>query len=176
MALMDQQAHLLSIAINVRKKTVWKGVQTTNDLVQRLPTPQPSSMDAEDKPVEDPDPDQSASVLKRFRDSTDQRRARGRGHRYSARLRPWYVRRIWDIAVTRAYTGWDIKIRSYMIRPASANIFTYDALGESASCRKLIERGLASPFDVAFIDGEVSPTHLLCVSLYIRRLLCPLCL
>lgn len=82
-----------------------------------------------------------------------------------ARLRPWYVRRIWDVTVTRACAGWDIKIRSYHVRPADASIFTYAALGDLASCRKLIERGLASPFDVAFPFYPFnSPTHVLCVS------------
>lgn len=165
MALMNQQAHLLRVAADGGYKPAGNANQTKSSLVPRTPATECLAINANNNLAEDQDSLQSRTVLQKRRDLAELPRAIGRGYRYSARLRPWYVRRIWDVTVTRACAGWDIKIRSYHVRPADASIFTYAALGDLASCRKLIERGLASPFDVAFPFYPFnSPTHVLCVS------------
>lgn len=58
------------------------------------------------------------------------------------------MRTVWQLSAYRAYTGWDLNIRAYNVRPSDAPIFGFVQRGDLVHTRKLLERKMASPFDI----------------------------
>ncbi|KAI0534222.1 hypothetical protein GGR58DRAFT_65952 [Xylaria digitata] len=70
----------------------------------------------------------------------------GRKFSFISRLQAnyWFARRVWDIQVSRAIIGWNIKLNTYCIQPDSASVFTYARNGDIDGLLRLIDLGEAS--------------------------------
>ncbi|TGJ79237.1 hypothetical protein E0Z10_g9523 [Xylaria hypoxylon] len=73
-------------------------------------------------------------------------RLEGRNFNFIARLQAnyWFVSRVWDIQVSRAVMGWDLKLNTYCVRPDSALVFDYARNGDIAGLMQLVDLGEAS--------------------------------
>lgn len=77
------------------------------------------------------------------------RRGRCRnGTHFNIRLPQWISDRVWNISTSWAESGWDLKLRTYMIRPVESEIFHRCMTGITRAVQRLISQGQASPWDI----------------------------
>ncbi|KAK4560302.1 hypothetical protein LTR86_005496 [Recurvomyces mirabilis] len=67
---------------------------------------------------------------------------------WSFRIAPWFGHAVWQVALTRATTGWTLSLREWRVVSYAAEIFQMVHRGSVENVRRLIESGEASPLDV----------------------------
>lgn len=83
------------------------------------------------------------------------RKERQNKPRYRLRLRGWFTNRIWDIALGQAQGGWDIRLRTWNVRPHHSKIFRLCEAGDLEGVQKLMAAGEASVWDTTMYGETV---------------------
>ncbi len=68
----------------------------------------------------------------------------------------WLTRKTWHFAASLAATGWDIRLRAWCLRPRGSEIFRACRKGDTATVRRLLQRGEASMYDFYCSSFDVS--------------------
>lgn len=66
------------------------------------------------------------------------------------RLRSWFCRRIWELAICRAHCRWSMHLSTYNVVPHDSVIFRYCEMGDIVRIQELVERGEGSLLDVSY--------------------------
>jgi hypothetical protein len=66
----------------------------------------------------------------------------------------WLSSSVWRLALVSSTSGWDISFRTYLARPANAEIFIACETGNLERMQQLFISGQASPLDVNISDGQ----------------------
>lgn len=102
--------------------------------------------DTESSNTKDEDPDTAVPAPHQAVQRTSKAKSRNKAS-MKLRLSNSFLNLVWEISVYKANQGWDLKLRSYNIRPENAQIFGAILKGDLSQVCELLHSGSASIWD-----------------------------
>ncbi|KAK5173650.1 uncharacterized protein LTR77_002331 [Saxophila tyrrhenica] len=66
----------------------------------------------------------------------------------SFRIPSWFSNRVWHLSVAHSQGRWEVNLQTWNYLPESSPALTYVESGDAESLRRMLQAGLASPYDV----------------------------
>lgn len=109
-------------------------------------------------------------ISKRIPHSNRQLKKRAKTTRRISINLAWITGKVWQMAISQAEAGWDLRMRSWYLRSAGSEIFRHCRSGDVDAIRKLLSTGQASTYD--YYDGRETDDPFVCANAFKQLCMC----